>query len=247
VRLADAIRNAERYSKIVNEGVRVRFSLERTATITLDYVNVDRHSDRHQMEFWLVALMRICRHVTETRLAPSRLKVRHSGFGREEMKSFFGRDVDYEADADTIAFPAPMASLPIVGRDPYLNDLLRKYADEALSNQLSRRANLGAQVEKIAAQLLPHGKADVSEISRQLGMSPRSLSRKLQDEGVTCAEILEELKVVLAKRYLSESELPVSEIAWLLGYSEISSLTHAFKRWTGMTPRQFRLYEAARR
>jgi hypothetical protein len=76
--LADALRNAERYSQINNEGVRLRFSMQDgTAAIALDYVNVDRHADRHQIEFWLVTLVRICRQVTNGRLAPSRVKTKH--------------------------------------------------------------------------------------------------------------------------------------------------------------------------
>ena len=67
------------------------------------------------------------------------------------------------------------------------------------------------------------------------------LSRKLRDENVAFSEVLEETRAALARRYLAERDLPVSEIAWLLGYGEVSSFTHAFKRWTGMTPRQFRL------
>jgi AraC-like DNA-binding protein len=57
--------------------------------------------------------------------------------------------------------------------------------------------------------------------------------------------MLDQLRAALAKRYLRDETLPVSEIAWLLGYREISSLTHAFKRWTGMTPRQFRSVQVA--
>ena len=111
--LADALRNAERYSRIVNDGVRLRFKLDGMAVIALDYVNVDRCSDRHQMEFWLVTLMRICRQVTDSRLA-ARL-VRHSRAGSPvEFKSFFGTDVEFDTDADEIIFPAPIASLPIV-------------------------------------------------------------------------------------------------------------------------------------
>ena len=72
-------------------------------------------------------------------------------------------------------------------------------------------------------------------------MSRRTLARKLRDEDVAFAEILEETRAALAKRYLAERNLPVTEIAWLLGYSEVSSFSHAFKRWTGMTPREFRL------
>ena len=75
-RLEDALRDVERYSRIMNEGVRLRFSLQdRTATIALDYVNVDRRTDRQQIEFWLVALVRMCRQSTDTRLAPSQLKM----------------------------------------------------------------------------------------------------------------------------------------------------------------------------
>jgi AraC-like DNA-binding protein len=88
--------------------------------------------------------------------------------------------------------------------------------------------------------LLPHGKAHVSDVARRLGISSRTLSRKLHDEGAAFAEILDDFRKALAKRYLNEHELQVSEIAWLLGYRELSSLTHAFKRWTGMTPKQFR-------
>lgn len=245
--LSDALRNAGRYSGIVNEGVRLHFTLDEAATISLDYVGVDRRSDRHQADFWLVTLMRICRQVTETRLAPLRLKVRHSSAGQtEEFKSFFGHDMEFEQDADAMIFSAQTASFPLIGRDVYLNELLRQYADEALARQPDRQASFRSAVEEVIPQLLPHGRARTAEVARRLGMSLRTLSRKLHDEGATYAEILDELRAALAMRYLRESELPVSEIAWLLGYMEISSLTHAFKRWTGMTPRQFRSSECDR-
>ena len=76
-------------------------------------------------------------------------------------------------------------------------------------------------------------------------MSSRTLSRKLGEEGTSFAEILDQFRAALAKHYLDDESLPVSEIAWLLGYREVSSLTHAFKRWTGTTPRQFRSLEVA--
>ena len=70
--LAEALRNAERYSQINNEGVRLRFRMQDgSAIIALDYVNVDRQADRQHIEFWLVTLVRICRQVTNARLSPS--------------------------------------------------------------------------------------------------------------------------------------------------------------------------------
>lgn len=243
--LDDALQGAERYSRILNEGIRLRFSLQdRAATIALDYVNVDRKADRHQVEFWLVALVRICRQVTDTRLAPSRLKMRHvRGETPEEFRTFFGCDVEFGADADAVSFTAQLAALPVASRDEYLNELVRQYAEEALARKSRDRPVLRSKVEEMLPGLLPHGKAVASEVSRRLGMSSRTLSRKLGEEGTSFAEILDQLRAVLAKHYLDDETLPVSEIAWLLGYCEVSSLTHAFKRWTGTTPRQFRALE----
>jgi len=248
-RLEDALRDVERYSRIMNEGVRLRFSLQdRAATIALDYVNVDRRTDRQQIEFWLVALVRMCRQLTDTRLAPSQLKMKH--FRNEvpaEFRVFFGGDVEFGADGDAVSFPAQLAALPLVGRDGYLHELLRRYAEEALAGSSRERPTLRSKVEEILPGLLPHGRAVASEVARRLGMSSRTLSRKLGEEGTSFAEILDQLRAALAKRYLDDETLPVSEIAWLLGYREVSSLTHAFKRWTGTTPRLFRSFEAGAR
>lgn len=240
--LADALRNAERYSQINNEGVRLRFRLQDgTAVIALDYVNVARHADRHQIEFWLVTLVRICRQVTNGRLAPSRVKTRHFRTGTPpELKAFFGVDIEFGANADEICFPQPIALLAVVGRDEHLNELLRGYAEEALARKPRERLMVRSKVEDILSNQLPHGKATASEAARRLGMSSRTLSRKLGEEDTSFAEILAQLRAALAKRYLHDKTLPITEIAWLLGYREISSLTHAFKRWTGTTPRRFR-------
>jgi AraC-like DNA-binding protein len=240
-RLEDALRNAERYSAINNEGVRLRFSSDRAAVITLDYHNVDRSLDRHQIEFWLITVVRLCRQLTDNRLAPRKLTVRHvRDRTPSEYRSFLGADVQFGADVDEIVFAAQAAALPLVGADNYLNRLLRRYADEALHDKPEPRTGVRAQVERLLPQLLPHGKATTSEVARRLGLSRRTLSRALAAEGVSFARILEELRATLARRYLKERELPVTEIAWLLGYREIGSFTHAFRRWTGMSPTQFR-------
>ena len=88
--------------------------------------------------------------------------------------------------------------------------------------------------------LLPHGLVSFEEIARRLGMSRRTLARRLSSEGLTFSDVLQDLKVHLAKRYLADRTLSISQIAWLLGYQEVSSFTHAFKRWTDKTPQQSR-------
>jgi AraC-like DNA-binding protein len=245
-RVADALLNAKRFCAIMNEGVRLQTRQDdRTVSITLDYVDIERQSDQHQIEFWLVTMVRIFRQVTDTRLALRHLRIRHKRDETPaEFRTFFGCDVDFGADSDEIIFPASVASLPIVSRDNYLNDLLRQYAEAALADRPKDREALRSAVERVLPQLLPHARAGISNVAKLLAMSARTLSRKLREEGAAFTEILEETRAALAKSYLAERNLPVSEIAWLLGYREVSSFTHAFKRWTGMTPRQFRLASA---
>jgi len=244
---ADALLNAKRYCTIMNEGVRLQIRQDdRTVSITLEYVDIERQSDRHQIEFWLVTMVRICRQVTDTRLALRLLRIRHRRDETPaEFRSFFGCDIGFGADSDEIIFPASVASLPIVGRDNYLNDLLRQYAEAALADHPKERTALRSAVERVLPQLLPHARASISNVAKRLAMSTRTLSRKLREEGVAFTELLEETRAALAKSYLAERDLPVSEIAWLLGYREVSSFNHAFKRWTGITPRQFRLAPAS--
>ena len=114
-------------------------------------------------------------------------------------------------------------------------------AAQCLTSRLPPRESFRGKIENVLTQLLPHGRASSAEVARKLGMSPRTLSRKLREQNATYAEILDSFRAALARRYLAERELPVSEIAWLLGYQELSSFTHAFKRWTASTPRQYRL------
>ena len=172
--LADALRNAERYSRIINEGVRLRFSMQDgTAVIALDYVNVDRHADRHQIEFWLVTLVRICRQVTNGRLMPSRLKTKHfRNRTPPEFRTFFGDDIEFGANADEIWFPQPIALLPVVGRDEHLNELLRRYAEEALASKPRERLTVRSRAEDVLSKLLPHGRATTSEVARQARDEP---------------------------------------------------------------------------
>ena len=109
-----------------------------------------------------------------------------------------------------------------------------------MRTHISARGTLRASVENAMAPLLPHGQANAVEIARRIGMSQRTLVRRLSAEGLTFSDIAEELKADLARRYLRDGDLPISQIAWLLGYRDVSAFTHAFRRWTGMTPRQAR-------
>ncbi len=77
-------------------------------------------------------------------------------------------------------------------------------------------------------------------VAKMLGMSERTLARRLAKEDVSFIEVLQQLKERLAIRYLEDEGMPISRIAWLLGFQEVSSFSHACRRWTGKSPRQYR-------
>ena len=239
--LAQALRQAARYSSIVNEGVCLKYANDKDVAIVFRYVGVSRHLDRHQMEFFATILVRVCRKLTGQHVIPTRVRLAHRR--REvspEMLEFFGGDIEFGAAADDITFTAPVGLLPVVSADPYLNRLLIKYCDEALSRRPANLGSFRSAVENALVPLLPHGKAQAAEIAGRLGLSQRTLARRLAAEGVTFSEVLESLRSDLARRYLADDSLSISQIAWLLGYQEVSAFTHAFKRWSGITPREAR-------
>jgi AraC-like DNA-binding protein len=240
--LGDAFRRAERYSSIANEAVSLRVrSNGNDFALTSTYVGIKRLSDRHQIEFWVTSLVRIWRQLTNRHVLPSSVGFVHRrNGGANALEKFLGCDVTFGAATDEVAFPGMVNQMPVVSADPYLNKLLIKYCEEARSHRDAVRLTFRVAVENAIAPLLPHGRARADEIARQLGMSLRTLERRLRSEGLTFSDTLSELRCDLAKRYFREEDLSISKIAWLLGYQEVSGFTHAFKRWTGKTPREAR-------
>jgi AraC-like DNA-binding protein len=231
-----------RYVTIANEGVSLRYLDARSVGVTFHYIGVSRHLDRHQIEFFMVFLVRLCRELTGIRLVPTRVRLTHHRGGQYlELAKFFGGNIQFGAAVDEVSFAPAIKNMPVVTADNYLNKLLVTYCEEALARRPTRRGSFRASVENAIVPLLPHGDAKLPAIARRLGLSPRTLARRLAEEGLNFSDILENLKVDLAWRYLADKDLSISQVAWLLGYQEVSSLTHAFKRWTSRTPRQARL------
>lgn len=235
--LSEALRNAARCSSIVNESIRFTLHDGKSATsLALQAVGIGRQSDRHQIEFWVTAIIRACRLITKRHVSAQSVTFSHRRDVTPELSRYFGSRVIFGADVDEVAFSPAAMSVAVVSADTYLNDLLVRYCEEAVATQ-QHRGLFGASVENALAVLLPHGKARMSEVARKLGQSPRTLARRLASEGFTFAGILRELRIGLAKRHLGDKDLTISQIAWLLGYRDVSAFTNAYRRWTGHSPR----------
>lgn len=114
-----------------------------------------------------------------------------------------------------------------------------RLCEDAIAVRVSNVGPFRTLVENTIAPLLPHAEATASNVAKRIGLSERTFARRLAGEGVAFGEILDGLRRELALNYLQEG-LQASQIAWLLGFHQLSSFTHACRRWTGKCPSEHR-------
>jgi AraC-like DNA-binding protein len=244
--LGEGVQRLERFSAVGNEAVVFRTNSTGDMEIRLLYSGLARHSDRHQIEFFLVTLVRLCRSLTGLSLMPVRVTLCHGrpdGIG--EYNTFFGCRTEFQAEHDAVVFADACRRLPLVSADPHLSDILIRYCEETLKSRRKAMSSFRVRVENAIAPQLPHGKPKASMIAHSLNVSQRTLARRLAQEQTTLAAVLEDMRRELAVRYLEDPKLSISQVAWLLGFSEVAAFTHAFRRWTGMPPSALRRSEAS--
>ena len=239
--LGDAMDRVQRYSSIANAGLVLKCSGDRNFTIALRYAGVARHSDRQQMECFVTMLVRFCRASTHRRLNPIGVHFVHRRASESpELEKYFGCQIEFDADTDKIIFDKRAKQLPLVSADPYLNEILLRACEQALAYRRPHASSLRIAIENTITPLLPHGKAQLPAVAQMLGLSNRTLARRLTAEGLSFSEILDQLRSDLAAHYLGDASLSISQIAWLVGYQGVSAFSHGCKRWTGMNPKRMR-------
>lgn len=149
-------------------------------------------------------------------------------------RSFFDAPVSFGAERTELLIPRRIMDAPLVTADPGLLAILLPAA-EALLDQGPRAPPLLDQARRALRQALTSDEAQLSDVAKRLGLTARSLQRRLQEEGKTFQALRDETRRDLADCYL-EKGLSLSEISFLLGFSEPSAFFRAFKRWTGLTP-----------
>jgi AraC-like DNA-binding protein len=151
----------------------------------------------------------------------------------------FGVPVRFSCEHNEVVFSAAALDLPHAKADPGLAMVLDQHASACLA-ALPRVDTLVDRVRTLLAKELQGGNPSADTTADALGMSTRTLARRLKAEGTSHKEVLDELRAALARRYLGDASLAISEVAFLLGFSEPSAFHRAFKRWTGQTPAEFR-------
>jgi AraC-like DNA-binding protein len=145
------------------------------------------------------------------------------------------------AQADTaVVFRPDDLALPLPKADERLGAFLRDMANEALRERGAGEASPLDTLREIIARELQRGVPSLKIAARSMATSERTLRRRLEASGTSFRVLLDETRARLAREYVRDERLPLSEVAFMLGFSEPSAFHRAFKRWTGTTPSLFR-------
>ena len=240
--VGEALTLFERYCRIVNETMRVKLTPKpEGAVVEVNFAGVPRHQARQVTELGVAAVVKGLREVTGRHISPTQVTfVLGRKSNLREFERFFGCPVEFGASADQFALSDEILALPLITEDRHLLETLRPICDAAARERHTATGTLRASVENEAQKLLPHGKARKQNIAKTLGLSERTLTRKLADEDTTYEQVVDQLRQSLALEYMKEQGASLSQIAWLLGYEGSTSFTHAFRRWTGRSPSEVR-------
>ncbi|HEX8064124.1 MAG TPA: AraC family transcriptional regulator [Allosphingosinicella sp.] len=156
----------------------------------------------------------------------------------------FGIPTQFSAPWNAMKVDETWLAQPVRLQPAYLSNILTAHT-EGLLRALEETHSIREQVERLLMPMLHSGEARMERAAGALGWSSDTLYRRLRAEGVTFEELLDDLRRKVALRYIEEEAVAISQIAYLVGFSEPSAFSRAFKRWTGRSPRSFRPAAAA--
>jgi AraC-like DNA-binding protein len=236
--LGEALALFARYCRIVNEAIRVQLK-QRDSDLSVEahFAGVRRFRTAQNAEFGVALILKMLRQITGRNVHPTSITLVHMrNSDSREFERFCGCQVEFGESSGQVVFSAQSLAAPLITEDVHLLDALRPICDAAAKLRETAPGSLRSLVENEAQKLLPHGKAQRQNIAKRLAMSPRTLARRLADEGTTFEDIVDELRRSLALQYIKNPSISLSQVAWLLGYEGSTSFNHAFRRWTGIPP-----------
>lgn len=186
-------------------------------------------------------VLTIARKGTGTAISPVRVELVQSRGHLRELKRHFGCPIVCNATRNAIVFRAEDAQLPFVTRNAELLDMLAPQLEQELKKRTPPdEDNLIEMVRGAIHQRLTGHRPAIEDIARDLHMSARSLQRKLQESGSTFQQLLDNARHEMARYYLSNSVLELTEAAYLLGYEDANSFARAFRKREGVPPKHWR-------
>jgi AraC-like DNA-binding protein len=235
--LREAFERIIRYRRLIGDvlelrlsqaGDRYRFEIDVSSEPTVPFQAIDAVA---AVSVRQTRMLRGCEAIRATFARPQPRDV-------EPYRRALRAPVAFDADANTLEWTSADFESPL----PAGNAELARANDEVLVRYLARlqRSRTSARVQEALLDALPNGAPSKPAIARALGMSARTLQRQLAAEGTSFTQVVDEARIALARTYVAEGRLTVTEIAFVLGFADTSTFSRAFKRWTGSSPRDYR-------
>lgn len=233
----DGLRRALNYQRLLSDAVQA--TLEKD-----DRGYYLRHKTRgeevtHLVEAVMMGVIRFFRFVTEDGFQPLWLEFGHAALADPaEYERIFGCPVHFGANENRLYFAASALDIPSLHAEPELLRLHEQVASEHVARL--EKQDFISQVNRLIGELLESGRADLETVAERLGIKPRSLRTRLNEAGTHFNQLLADYRCNLAKKLLAKTDESIDEIVYLTGFSEPSTFYRAFKRWTGLTPIEYR-------
>jgi len=217
---------------------------KRSSSMTIQY-NIGSSGDveisRHSNEGILSAYASVLRRISENKVEFDGVYFTHSRPDDiSEHRRIFNAPVYFDQPENRLEFKSQYLELPVLLSDDCLLETLERLAGK-LQEKIYAYQPWSHRVSEIILDMIDNQKTEIETIAKKLSTSPRNLQNRLKKEGVTYQKLLDDIRKEQARYLLENENIPISEVAFLLGYSEQSAFGRAFKRWSGMTPNQYRL------
>lgn len=218
----------------------LHFSEEKgEVVITSEWLYATEPEPALAVDITFAFLVELGRRGTGQKLDALRVELARPDDGSGAHAAFFNCPVRYGAPRDALVLRASDLDRPFPGHNPELLEILTPALASALG-ELQALSSVREQVKLVLKRNLASGRPELSEIASDLGLSERTLQRRITEEGTTFRELLVEARQEMGRHLLSDPAADIDEVACLLGYQDTSSFYRAFRDWEGVTPNRWR-------
>lgn len=195
---------------------------------------------RHLSEAVVAGLVKFFCYVTDGKFKLNRVHFSHalSGNDDSEHRRVYGCDVAFDQADNRLFFDADILRFPSSHAEPELLQLHEKLASEHVAKL--ERQDVVARVNRVIGEVLESGQVNLEQVALKLQIKPRTLRTRLAEANTNFNQLLADYRCNLAKRLLANTSESIDEIVYLTGFSEPSTFYRAFKRWTEVTPIEYR-------
>ena len=244
--LLGALQRLTRFHQLMSTAS-VEVSLTETAdsyALSTIFPEESKSPPKEGIDCGMTALLALCDVVAEQEIRPLRVELTcpatvHPDAYRDALRA----PIQFDAEIGTFHFDKETLRAPLRHGAPDVAKATDKIAEQYIET-LDPSA-VASQVRRLLVALLPSGKADQELVSQRLNRSTSTLQRQLQLEGLNYRDVLESTRRSLAESYLRDKKHSYAQIAYLIGFSDQSNFSRAFKRWTSLSPKQYQETYAA--